>query len=94
MAKQESVETIIIDGPPGTGCPVISSLTGVKKAVIVTEPSNSGFHDMKRIIELTANFKVKTYLINKWDLNPLISQKIETWAEQASIPVVGKLPFR
>lgn len=94
LAKQESVETIIIDGPPGTGCPVISSLTGVKKAVIVTEPTNSGFHDMKRIIELTANFKVKTYLIiNKWDLNPLISQKIETWAEQAGIPVVGKLPF-
>jgi MinD superfamily P-loop ATPase len=85
---------IIIDGPPGTGCPVISSLTGTNKAVIVTEPTKSGFHDLKRIIELTANFGVKTYIvINKYDLNLDISGKIEEWCHSSSLPVIGQIPF-
>jgi MinD superfamily P-loop ATPase len=93
-AKETGWETIIIDGPPGTGCPVISSVTGANKVVVVTEPSNSGFHDMKRILELVANFKVKPYVvINKYDLNGELTDQIENWCNQQNIPVVGKLPF-
>jgi MinD superfamily P-loop ATPase len=93
-AKEMGWETIIIDGPPGTGCPVISSVTGVNKVIIVTEPSNSGFHDMKRILELVANFKVKPFVvINKYDLNLAITCKITDWCFDLNIPVIGKLPF-
>lgn len=94
IAHEQGVETIIIDGPPGTGCPVISAVTGAKKAVIVTEPTNSAFHDMKRILELTANFKVKSYVvINKFDLNNVVTATIEKWCKSSGIPVIGKIPF-
>ena len=93
-AQETGWDTIIIDGPPGTGCPVISSVTGTNKAVIVTEPTNSGFHDMKRVLEITANFKVKSVVvINKFDLNEAISEKIESWCDENNIPVVGKIAF-
>lgn len=93
-SKEMGWETIIIDGPPGTGCPVISSVTGVNKVIIVTEPSNSGFHDMKRILELVANFKIKPYVvINKYDLNENLTLQIENWCVEQKIPVVGKLLF-
>jgi MinD superfamily P-loop ATPase len=93
-AKDKGWETIIIDGPPGTGCPAISSVTGANKVIIVTEPTNSGFHDMKRILELTANFKVKSYVvINKYDLNINITNTIENWCAQQNIIVAGKLLF-
>jgi MinD superfamily P-loop ATPase len=87
-------DTIIIDGPPGTGCAVISSVTGANTAIIVTEPTRSGFHDMKRILDLTSNFKVRScVVINKFDLNESISDKIEGWCVENSIPVVGKIAF-
>ena len=93
-AQETGWETIIIDGPPGTGCPVISSVTGTNKAIIVTEPTNSGFHDMKRVLEITANFQVKSYVvINKYDLNESISGRIESWCAENNIPVAGKIPF-
>ena len=94
IAQETGWETIIIDGPPGIGCPVISSVTGTSKAIIVTEPSNSGFHDMKRVIEITANFKVKTVVvINKYDLNNDITSKIESWCVENNVPVIGKIAF-
>jgi MinD superfamily P-loop ATPase len=94
IAQETGWETIIIDGPPGTGCPVISSVTGTNKAIIVTEPSNSGFHDMKRVIEITVNFKVKTVVvINKYDLNNDITSKIESWCVENNVPVIGKIAF-
>jgi MinD superfamily P-loop ATPase len=93
-AQETGWETIIIDGPPGTGCPVISSVAGTNKAIIVTEPTNSGFHDMKRVLEITANFKVESFVvINKYDLNESISGRIESWCNENNIPVAGKIPF-
>lgn len=93
-AKETGFESIIVDGPPGTGCPVISAMTGVNKVIIVTEPSNSGFHDMKRVLELVENFKIKSYvLINKYDLNEELTKGIETWCDEQNITLVGKLPF-
>lgn len=94
MAHEKGIETIIIDGPPGIGCPVISSVTGASKAIIVTEPSNSGVHDLKRILELTSNFKVRSYVvINKSDLNEDITEQITGWCAEMKIPVIGKIPF-
>jgi MinD superfamily P-loop ATPase len=93
-AQETGWDTILIDGPPGIGCAVISSVTGTNKAIIVTEPTNSGFHDMKRVLEITANFKVKTFVvINKYDLNESISGKIESWCVENSIQVIGKIAF-
>lgn len=94
IATETGWETIIIDGPPGLGCPVISSLTGIKKAIIVTEPSRSGFHDMKRILSLIDSFKAKSYVvINKYDLNVDITCQISDWCLERNISVAGKIPF-
>jgi MinD superfamily P-loop ATPase len=94
VAAETNAKTIIIDGPPGTGCPVVSSLTGAKKIVLVTEPSKSGFHDLKRIIELSESFHIKpSVVINKFDLNYEMTRKIEEWCKLFSIPVLGRLPF-
>ena len=94
VAEENKCNTIIIDGPPGTGCPVISSVTGAKLAVIVTEPSRSGFHDLKRIIELTSNFSIQNgVIVNKHDLNPGMTQQIVRWCNEMGIPVLGQLPF-
>jgi MinD superfamily P-loop ATPase len=69
-------------------------VTGTNKAIIVTEPTNSGFHDMKRILELTSNFKVKSFVvINKYDLNESIFLKIEKWCVENNIQVIGKIAF-
>jgi MinD superfamily P-loop ATPase len=94
IAEETGWETLIIDGPPGTGCPVISTLTGVDKTIIVTEPTRSGFHDLKRIVELTNTFNIPTYIVvNKYDLNENMTDQILTWCSDAGIPVVGKIPF-
>ncbi|HNZ71964.1 MAG TPA: ATP-binding protein [Prolixibacteraceae bacterium] len=94
IAVETNAKTIIIDGPPGTGCPVVSSLTGTKKVVLVTEPSESGFHDLKRIVELSESFHIKpSVIINKYDLNYEMTRKIEKWCSNFKIPVIGKILF-
>jgi len=94
LAQENACNIIIIDGPPGTGCPAISSLTGAKKVIVITEPTCSGFHDMKRIIELIEKFSVKPYLvINKYDLNLEISRQIEEWCLVRNISLPGKIGF-
>lgn len=94
VAEEKKAAIVIIDGPPGTGCPVISSVTGVQKALIVTEPTQSGFHDMKRIIALVQNFSIPTYvLINKFDLNTTVSTQIANWCAANQIPLIGRVPF-
>jgi MinD superfamily P-loop ATPase len=93
-AGEKGIETIIIDGPPGTGCPVMSSVTGADKAILVTEPTKSGFHDLKRIFELAENFNVSiSVVINRFDLNLNVTLKIEEWCRLFSIPVIGRIPF-
>lgn len=87
-------DTVILDGPPGIGCPVISTITGVDKVVVVTEPTISGFLDMKRVIEVVCRFSVqKSVIVNKYDLNPSICEQIDKWCEEMEIPVVAHLPF-
>lgn len=94
IASENNINTIIIDGPPGTGCPAISTLTGVTLVLIVTEPSKSGFHDLQRILELADNFKIQALVaINKYDLNLQLSDVIINWCKSRVVEVIGKIPF-
>lgn len=94
VAREEGIDTIIIDGPPGIGCPVISTITGVDQVVVVTEPTLSGLHDLKRMLEVTSNFSLKTnVIINKFDLNSEMAVAIEEYCNQKNIKVIGKIPF-
>ncbi len=94
IAAEKEIDKILIDGPPGTGCPVISSITGTNQVILVTEPSMSGFHDLQRINELVSKFRIESFVvINKYDLNIEMSQKIEDWCSQINIPLIGKIQF-
>ncbi len=87
-------ELTIIDGSPGIGCPVIASISGVDMVLIVAEPTISGIHDMKRIIDTTKQFCAECVVcINKYDLNTDNTKKIETYCIGIGIPVIGKIPF-
>ncbi len=93
-AKQQQLELIITDGPPGIGCPVISALSGIDLALLVTEPSVSGWHDLARALELTEHFKVRTVVcINKADLHESMSRQIEWHCYDRGIEVIGTIPF-
>ena len=94
IADKNNLDFIIIDGPPGIGCPVISSLSGTDLALVVTEPTLSGIHDMERVVQVAHHFKTQTACcINKYDLNLQNSKKIESWCKKNSIPLIGKIPF-
>lgn len=94
LATEQKKELIIIDGSPGIGCPVIASLSGTDMALIVTEPTLSGEHDLMRIAKLTQHFKIKTFVcINKFDINLEISEKIEKLCKKLNIKVIGKIPY-
>jgi MinD superfamily P-loop ATPase len=94
VAAEKGLDLVIMDGSPGIGCPVIASLTGTDLALVVTEPTPSGLHDMERIVSLARHFKIQAACcINKYDLNLENSGWMEKWCESQSIPVVGKIPF-
>ncbi len=94
IAEREALELVIIDGPPGIGCPVIASLSGADLVLVVTEPTLSGIHDMERVISVTRHFRAQpACCINKFDLNHRMTGQIEEWCEKNSVPLVGKIPF-
>jgi MinD superfamily P-loop ATPase len=94
LANEQGAQTILSDGPPGTGCPVIASVSGVDLVVIVTEPTVSGVHDMQRVLGLAAHFGVFCLVvINKADLNDFQASEIRRLAEQAGSRVIGEIPF-
>lgn len=94
IAEAEGKTWLIIDGPPGIGCPVIASLAGVDLALIVAEPTLSGIHDMERVMDLAAHFGVTTkVVINKCDINWDNTRAIEEVCQKREIEVVGRLPF-
>lgn len=85
---------ILVDGPPGIGCPVIASLSGASRVVAVTEPSVSGIHDLKRVIQLAAHFKTPVdIIINKADINPGSSAKIKRFGAEHGLEVLGEIPY-
>ena len=94
IAKKESLDYIITDGPPGIGCPVISSLSGASLALLVTEPTLSGIHDLERVIGVCCHFSIPALVcINKYDLNEENSSHIENYCCKEGIEVASKIPF-
>ncbi len=94
LAEKENKDWVIIDGPPGIGCPVIASLSGIDCALVVTEPTLSGLHDAKRVIKVAQQFKVPvTLVVNKFDLNNDMTNKIEEYCKENNVKVIGKIGF-
>ncbi|MFH1875192.1 MAG: ATP-binding protein [Pseudomonadota bacterium] len=94
LAKQNNANFILVDGPPGVGCPVIASIGNTDIALIVTEPTVSGVHDLKRALQLTQHFKINSaVLINKSDINEQISTEIEDFCNSQNIIIAGKIPY-
>ena len=93
--KKIKAEVILIDSAAGIGCPVIASLVGTDYIVAVTEPTPSALHDLKRVLYLADHFGIKHgIVINKSDLDDGFCSKIEAFAEENKIPVIGKIPYR
>ncbi len=94
IAEEEDKEIVLVDGSPGVGCPVVSSLSGAKFVVLVTEPTVSGLHDLKRVYELVDKFNIPAgCIINKADLNPQVSAEIESFLKQENIGHIASLPY-
>lgn len=94
VAEKEKKDLIIIDGSPGIGCPVIASITGTDIALVMTEPTISGAHDLERILGVAQHFGVEAMVtINKYDLNLDMTEKIEGLCRDMGVEIAGKLPF-
>ncbi len=94
IAEENKLNLILTDGPPGIGCPVIASIGGATAVLIVTEPSVSGKHDMQRVADLSAHFKVPAMVcINKFDINLEETRHIEHYSVQKGLTMLGRIPF-
>lgn len=94
FAQAIQADWILTDGPPGTGCPVIASITGADAVLAVTEPTLSGQHDLQRVIELACHFKIPVFVcVNKWDINQEMTAAIETAATSSGATVLTRIPY-
>jgi MinD superfamily P-loop ATPase len=94
LAVDRQHALILTDGPPGVGCPVIASIGGATAVLIVTEPTVSGQHDMERVAQLAAHFKIPAMVcVNKFDLNSGLTREIEEYAAEKNIACLGRIPF-
>ena len=94
IAEREGLDYIISDGPPGIGCPVISSLSGANLALLVTEPTLSGIHDLERVLGVCHHFGIPALIcINKYDINEDNTRQIESYCLGQGIKVAAKIPF-
>ena len=94
LAEERGHDLILTDGPPGIGCPVIAAIGGATALVIVVEPTVSGIHDMERVIDLAAHFRVPGMVcVNKFDLNPEMTEAIEQLAQRRNVSLIGRIPF-
>lgn len=94
IAERENKDYVIVDGPPGIGCPVIASLANVDLALVVTEPTLSGIHDMERVADVARHFGIHTkVVINKYDINLRNTQDIRKICQDRKIEVLAELPF-
>ncbi len=94
LSEKENSDLVIIDGPPGIGCPVIASVTGVDLGLVITEPTMSGIHDLQRALQLLKHFNVKPLVsINMYDINKFNTNRILGFCKENSIEVVGSIPF-
>ncbi len=94
LAEKNGLDYVISDGPPGIGCPVISSLSGVSLALIVTEPTLSGIHDMERVLDVCKHFGIPAMVcINKYDLNDRNTTAIKDYCRENGVDVAAMIPF-
>ncbi|HNX96770.1 MAG TPA: (4Fe-4S)-binding protein, partial [Candidatus Aminicenantes bacterium] len=94
IAEEQGRRWIVVDGPPGIGCPVIASVTGADRVVAVTEPTVSGVHDLERVLALTRHFEIPTtVVVNKWDINPELATQVEQAARRAGAQVAGRIRY-
>jgi len=94
IATKSNLDLILTDGPPGIGCPVIASIGQATAILIIAEPTVSGIHDMERVGQLSKHFNIPAMVcINKYDLNPDQTKKIEDLAKETNISIVGKISF-
>ncbi|TXT56963.1 MAG: (4Fe-4S)-binding protein [Candidatus Thorarchaeota archaeon] len=94
LARSHHSDIILIDGSPGIGCPVIATIRSIDLAIIVTEPTMSGIHDMSRVLQLADRFNVpSTIIINKYDLSESNTQRITDFCNENNLPLLGKIPF-
>lgn len=94
VAEKKKLDLVIIDGPPGIGCPVIASITGTDLVLVITEPTLSAISDLKRVLDLTSHFKIESVVcINKYDINLENTKKIIRFCKIKGIEIVGKISF-
>lgn len=94
IAGERGLDLIIVDGPPGIGCPVIASITGASGVLVVTEPTLSGRHDMERVLGLAKHFRIPALVcVNKYDLNPSMADQIEDCAAEHGAQPVGRIHY-
>jgi MinD superfamily P-loop ATPase len=94
LALDEDLELVLVDGPPGIGCPVISAVSGADLVLIVAEPTASGTHDMERVVQTAAHFGIPAVVcVNKADLYPAGTAKIEQFCREHELELVGQIPF-
>ena len=94
IAETNNASLILVDGPPGIGCPVIASLTGATDVLLITEPTLSGAHDLKRVLSLTKHFGLPASVcVNKWDINPQVTEQIEREAAATGINIAGRIRY-
>lgn len=94
LAGENGHRLVLVDGPPGIGCPVIASMTGTTRALVVTEPTVSGEHDLERVLKLARHFGIPASVcVNKWDLNPEMTERIEKLAVRSGSLVAGRIRY-
>jgi MinD superfamily P-loop ATPase len=94
LAAKASTSDEVLDGAPGIGCPVIATLNDIDAVLLVTEPSVSGLHDLKRVLSVARHFRTRSYLVlNKADLSPTSADAIIAFAEDQHLPLLGKIPY-
>jgi MinD superfamily P-loop ATPase len=94
LAAETGSDLVIADGPPGTGCPVIASITGATMVLAVTEPTVSGEHDLERVLSLSGHFGIPAVVcVNKWDLNPEMAERIEKMASGMNAFPAGRIRY-
>ena len=94
IAEKEKKDYIIIDGPPGIGCPVIAAIAGVDLVLAVTEPTLSGIHDLERVVGVARHFNVPAMVcINKKDINPDNTKQIKRYCENNQLELAGEIPY-
>ncbi|MBU4532360.1 MAG: ATP-binding protein [Eubacteriales bacterium] len=94
IAEEGNYGFLVVDGPPGIGCPVIASISGADLTVIVTEPTTAGLHDLERVLDLAAHFGVPAVVcLNKYDLDPTKAAEVEHFCQEHGVPLVGRIRF-